>query len=443
MSAIALESLRYKQATLYSNDGKKKIDISNSIVSFQYYEDFMSPCITAVVKIVNTSGIYNNLPIRCGEKLELEIVGLHQTLSFTGDKAWYVCAVNNLTQNEKTENFDLSLVMKDMLSNETTRVQKKYDNKVTIDQHVTKILTDVLGVPKKRLSIIERTANAYGFYGNLKKPYYICTWLGPKSIPLTSGAGGTSGKGKEGKAKGTSGFLFYETYDGYNFRSIENLVNGSNTEMKTDEGKSKQIQTFSYTGVIEGDNNSLNVNKITFHYMARNNDLFASLRMGKYANRTYFFDPYYQDLDVFNYTLKDEIKSLNTLSKRKDLLVPDFFLETPSRIMSRTSDRGMFTDTLSETSGRDNADMAKSISRYNLLFSQTLNINIPLNLSLRVGETVKIILPKANNNTQENVPIDEEMSGLYVISALRHSCIPKENQTALNLIRDSYGLYKS
>ena len=46
--------------------------------------------------------------------------------------------------------------------------------------------------------------------------------------------------------------------------------------------------------------------------------------------------------------------------------------EKATRIMVRIGDQGMLTDKLGEDSGRDNTDMAKSFSRYNI-FSWSSN----------------------------------------------------------------------
>ena len=56
--------------------------------------------------------------------------------------------------------------------------------KPTIDQHVTKILKEVLQTEKFEESNIEKTANTYTFIGNLKKPFHVLHWLTPKGIPV-------------------------------------------------------------------------------------------------------------------------------------------------------------------------------------------------------------------------------------------------------------------
>ena len=69
-------------------------------------------------------------------------------------------------------------------------------------------------------------------------------------------------------------------------------------------------------------------------------------------------------------------------------------------------------------SGRDSTDMAKSFSRYSLLFQQSLNIVIPCNIGLRVGRVIKIVFPSVGpeeSGGRGSKESDTELSGFYLI----------------------------
>ena len=57
--AVNLDAVKYNQAVLTANDESNAIDISNFIAEFDYFEDILSPAITAKARIVNTAGLYN------------------------------------------------------------------------------------------------------------------------------------------------------------------------------------------------------------------------------------------------------------------------------------------------------------------------------------------------------------------------------------------------
>ena len=82
---------------------------------------------------------------------------------------------------------------------------------------------------------VDPVSNAYGFIANMRKPFNIITWLASKSV----------------SEQGNAGYFFYQTQDGYQFKSIDNLIN--------QEPKA----TYEYTEVNVSDterNNDFNIN---------------------------------------------------------------------------------------------------------------------------------------------------------------------------------------
>jgi len=429
--AIAVSGLRYQSVTIASLDGTKTIDITNSILGIDYYEDILSPCITMTIDLMNAYSIFNGLPIRGGESVAMEIETVFGNFRLDGEKAMFVTKLSGLDAQRKSESFTLHLTSKEALQNETVRCYKKY-NKATINTHINDILKNVLQTTK--IGQIEQTSNSYSFIGNNKKPFHIMTWLGPKSISIHSKSGNS---GKE--AKGTSGFLFYENIDGFNFRSIDSLV--SNTQIQNSSSDKENIfkYTFDGIGAIQANDLSNNFKILNYNY-EKNIDLMKSLRVGMYVNKTYFYDMYNQELKIYKYSLKEELKNATKLGANESIAASEQFGNSITRIMTRASDHGILDSkgTFAE-SGRDNADMSKSFSRYNLLFTQALNINIPCNVKLKAGDIIYAQFPQMES--AQTGEVDKEQSGNYLIKELRHHFSPNEMLTSLRLVRDSYGLY--
>jgi len=148
---------------------------------------------------------------------------------------------------------------------------------------------------------------------------------------------------------------------------------------------------------------------------------------------------YNNRLDVFSYTLKNEIEDANKLGSDSNIPVSDVFGESISRIMFRISDSGVLSNNeLNSNSGRDNADMAKSFSRYNILFSQSLQMMVPCNINLKAGDVIYAEFPKIGRTNNKDV--DQQQSGKYLIKELRHHFEGSQTVTSLKLIRDSYGI---
>ena len=426
--AAAVGSFKPNYFTIQTLDGKTTVDVTNSCLFFDYFEDILSPCVTAIAQLMNSSSLFNILPIRGGEKVTISVDTAFG--EFVLDDL-YVYKVSNLDAQHSNEMFTLNLVSREGLTNETSRCQTIYRG--NLQTTVTKILKDDLKTKKYKSENIEGTSNDYSFIGNNRKPFHVLTWLGPKAVPANGQNSGTSGE----EARGTAGFLFYENKDGFNFRSIDSLV--SSTKIQTNSADKENIPYYLFTQVIEENQTKTNFNILNYNY-EKNIDLMKSLRVGMYVNKTYFYDLYSNTLDLYTYKVKDQVK--NKLGGAESIAVSDEFGDSISRIMVRTSDRGALkTDGSVSDKLRSGADMAMSYSRYNLLFTQALNMVVPCNVNLKVGGIIHAEFPRIDRNT--NMTSDEEQSGYYLVKELRHHFEGGQMVTSLRLIRDSYGLYSS
>ena len=420
--SVAVSGLQVIGAEIISANGQR-VDFSSGIRDINYFEDILSPCCTMSITVDLGSRLVNALPIRGGEKVVIKLMTATGEFDRDGDKAFYVKKIENYASDGIKETFTMQLISREGLTNETTRCERKYQ-KLTIDQHVTSILKDVLRTNNYETKNIEKTSNTYSFIGNQKKPFYILSWLLPKGIPV-AGKSGANGA----KATGVAGYFFYENSEGFNYKSVEKLVGGID---KTNQ----PVAEYSYSNVIE--HNKISVEyKILDYKMSKNIDLLSSLRTGMYSNVTFFYDPYEYKTDFYQYDLKDEI--LDKLGEQDEIDVPGGFESSPSRILVRTADRGVLDpNDIAADSGRDNADMAKSFARYNLLFTQSINMVVPCNIRLKVGDVIAARFPRVTGS--EKSEKDSEQSGKYLIKSLRHHFEGNANVTYLSLIRDSYGL---
>ena len=167
---------------------------------------------------ISTRGILDGLPIRGGERVDIQIEdnnGNTLDLSRTG---LYVNRVKNASPGTTRDMFMLDLCSKEYFAvNEQTRVVKRYEGKIS--DNVINILTQVLKADAAVLDV-DSTSIEYNFIGNDRKPLYVCTWLASKSVPL-----GTS-NGEGNSVGGAAGYLFFQTRDGFHFRSIDTLFEG-------------------------------------------------------------------------------------------------------------------------------------------------------------------------------------------------------------------------
>ena len=124
-------------------------------------------------------------------------------------------------------------------------------------------------------------------------------------------------------------------------------------------------------------------------------------------------------------------------------------LETyPTRLMVKASDVGVAQKGSDKKETQPDTELDekknKSYIRNNLLFSQSLNISIPLNTKLRVGYMIDVKFPlKKDDSGDDSVDSygserTNDASGRYLIAELRHLIAGGKSETQLKLIRDVF-----
>jgi hypothetical protein len=381
-------------------NGGTSIDASGGVVDLRYYEDILSNTVSLTATITEVGGsneksfgnkgMIDGLPIRGGNPSTIIIEDEEgHVLKFKDDKKLYVNRVRNVIAGTQKDVYNLDFSSRELFANEQCRVVKRYDGKIS--ENVKKILTEAtsaeVGIKTKKELKIDETSMHYNFIGNDRKPFYICTWLASKSAPVDAGLYG-----------GAAGYLFYETYDGFNFRSIDVLI--------SEKTKGKYI--FTNTADLPTGYKA----KILEYSIDRDIDLQNNLSIGLYSNRTLFFDFYAFNYLSRNYSVDSSDPAFSKEGGSKDKIVTagkedidsvaDEFRKPVSRLMNRILDVGTLP------SGKDIDEqlktwkdspfdptydapniMVQSVMRYNQLFSIKINITIAGDFTLRAGDLIE------------------------------------------------------
>lgn len=440
----AINKSIYEQLFIESADQKKTVDIKLGAVSIDYYEDIFSPTITAKIIVTNSGNsvpgsdnqgrpdgelqsIYNGLPLRGGERVALKIAGNSQKnpgLDFaTKQKDYlYVSSITNVFSETQRESFVLNLVSREAITNETSRVLKKYKTSSPISASVEDILKEYLKTTKK--IDIDQTSNKYGFIGNLRKPFTVLVWLASKSVPESA------------KGDSTAGFVFFQTRDGFHFKSIDNLI--------TQQPKATYIYSQVNVSAAETDADF----NILSYYTNRNQNLLEKLRLGAYSSYRMFYNPLdftFTSPEKGVFKLEDYAGKSKNLGKKINLpkISPganETLGDVPSRILTQILDIGTLEKDVSRQANSDPFKyQSQAIMRYNVLFTQTLSMTVPSNTNLRAGDIIECLFPKTTISDKKEY--DQDQSGLYMIKELCHHFDTTGSYTSMKLIRDTFGKY--
>jgi hypothetical protein len=433
-----------KEFLIESWDGTSSLNLASCISSIQYFEDVFSPAIFISILLVNTDGLLTSFQnddpsmksgIKGGERVRLVIEQTATKKTITLDETknpYYIYKIHSSTSEATREFLSIELAPAEVFTNETSRVFNRYPEKEgnveSINSSVNSILKNVLKTNKNIDA--ESTLNSYSFFGNSKKPFTILTWLCPKAIPNI---------GKSGPEAGTAGFLFYENKNGYNFKSVDNLLSG----LTPNTADSKNIIKYSLTNSVDKEADfASNFRIISMPVFEKNVNIFENLRIGMYSSVNYFFDINTRKLNVYNYKLTESYNTMkHSSSSTEKPKVPKGLENSPSRLMVKVTD-SLVMNTLNGNPNKTPDNRIKyqsqSVARYNLAFTQLLNITIPLNLDLTVGDVIELNFGKIAKDDSRGTR-DDLKSGYYLIKELSHLFSEQQGYTGLKLVRDSYG----
>ena len=263
---------RTKKKTGQGNQGKTVTkSVNGKVTSFSYYESVYSPATTANVTYVDSAeSTKNQLEISGYEDFTFKIQSKYGTLDFNRKNAnsgMRVKSAPTVAQESNREAVLLDLASKWEFKNKRSPVHDKYSN-VTIGDAVIIILKRKLGVDYDFFDV-EATKNMFDFTGNGRSPFEIITDLARKAVPV----------------KGDPGFFFYETQDGFNFKSVQSLV--------SQEPKQVYVYNGSFRADPKGDDNDFKILKQP--NFIKDQDIISSLESGTYSSRNLLFNPYNKD----------------------------------------------------------------------------------------------------------------------------------------------------
>ena len=472
---------------IFSNeDESKNVDLRGGVIRLQYYESILQDSVRATLIYADSGSTVKKdgklvsavegLPIVGQERVELVMSDNNEgEISFTkkDENSLYVNKITPVTDDTTKSLVILDLVSKEYILNEKMRLNTRFDGKIS--DHVKGILTQAKVAKdgnkektnKKYLDTkkdvdVEETIGEFNFCGDNRKPFYTMNWLSKKAVPNQGNP----------KALGNSaGYFLWETSEGYQFKSIDWLLNKEQNPKKksiiyndTPEGHCHLPKGYDIKALSAEKDNRVNVQD--------------KLKMGAYSTRTITFNPFNLHYEVINPNAYGDPKDKNAVATQDKLTkaaekLPVFNKEfdmnkreggdggdkKDSKEFSRTQYMIVDSGTLIADGSKDPKEWSKgtkeqlkksqkeenfqigkilnqSSMRYNQLFSTKISVTIPGDFSLHAGNSIFFDGPELTGDTEKD-NIDEKDGGLYIIADICHYSSEKETYTKMNLVRDS------
>lgn len=433
-------------------------NITDMVVEFYLTESINSPYIQGRIIIAdNEQNMIGNMPVQGRETVNIK-VKTNATSSKVYNFEMTVYAIGGRSTNGKIQVYTLELITYEGLQNEGIRIGKVLDG--TADEIVEKIVKDIL---KSDKTISKESAKfPLKYLPTLKRPFDLIAHLSKNAVSAaasgsSSNASGSTSPTSSGsdvkvtsttkRLSGTAGYLFFETYDGYVFKSVDAL-----SDVEGNYGGSPPTITYTFGIANDQASDAANPYKIIQYNFANEIDIMKQMRKGTYSTLCVFFDVNSMDYSEYLYSVEDTYNQMAHLgSADKIPLGQKELSRTPTRIMTQMINHELFHDgidpgiTNSPYPDRYKYHLPQSNARYTIAANQTLNIIVPPNLDIRAGDKVDIKIPNmANSELRKEKPWDDEHSGFYLVKDISYNFIlrgasPLTGSNSITLIRDSYG----
>ena len=411
------------EVSLYSIDESQKIDIKPLVLEINIYESIFSSALQAEFAIQDIGeNLISSLPIVGQERIELYI---------SSDKKYYrlnfsVYKIDGRKMQEKNQVYVMSCVSIEALRNENFRICERIDGIKSND-----IIKDILGRNNFSSKSLETDDTVFPF--NMYVPNWrvfdLFKWLSVRSVPEYK--------------KDSIGFFFYETIDGYKFKSVDTLLDQQSYPSKEIKYSFYQGNTSSYG------NGSGEQYRIGNFASPKAFDIYDDLRRGAFCHNAIYLDVNRATYRVFKTTADDFWDKSSHLENTKPFVSGGAaqMLSRGSRFVYRPSTISTWgqwneeqTDKEKENIDEINKNYEKAFYRYYFLEYNQLDISIPGDLSNRAGNVINVSIPSPKKSPDNKVQRDERISGRYLVTSIKHSILNRsELRTYITLSRDSYG----
>jgi len=403
----------------------KYIDIKELVKEVSIYESVISASLYCQIVVTDIGeNIISSLPLMGQEKVQLEI----STFTEEYELNFYLYKIDGRVMQEKNQAYVMHFVSLEALYNESNRIMERVDGIKSHDFLKQKLTATSSNGSVFTRKTFEADESLYPF--NMYVPNWrlfdTAIWMSRRSVATAY--------------KNSVGYLFYETIEGYKFKSIDTLFRQPAYPNNNTKYTFVQANTTA-KGTTQNNYRILNYSS------PKAFDIFEDLRNGAFCHRSVYVDINNRVYKVFNTNASKYWNDMEHLGKLKPFRMDseDKSLQFPTRIVYRPTTLTTFgwkevDDAENKNIDQVNQTYEKSIYRYYFLEYNKLEISIPGDLNIRAGNVINISIPSPKRKTDGSVEEDERMSGRYLVHSIRHTILNRtELRTTVTLTRDSFG----
>ena len=452
---MSKDSLTFKKFEIYSNDDESSsVDLRGGTPRIEYRESVFLPYVVVVCNIVDTGNAvlvddrYVSVleAIKCQgvEKVDFAIEdSLGNKINLDGDDYHLrVAATSEISTSFKATTFKLSLVSSEAFDNLPTENECRNAYGGKISDIVKSIIKNNLKSTKETTNF-DVTLDTFNQQGKSRKPFDMILDLQKICIPESV----QTDKGKTSKGH-LAGYLFWQTSEGWNFKSLDNLFKFSGSYLKYIDNRGRAIKNYIETKRADNNIPSGFTDKILHYRVHRTIDALRQFETGAFGTLLETWDPINCRYDKTNSVITTE--EGNGIRAGKNL--PNFGKyagKATKRIANKSKAKGqtvVYGDNIEqqvEKTDKENYSVddvtQQALQNYKQKMNMSAEIVIPADFSLHAGDLIYCEFQELSSGKTIRSSNNRD-SGIYMIADLCHFGNRSKTFTGLHLVRDSYGV---
>tara|TARA_Y100000361_G_C11150200_1_gene340582 strand:- start:45 stop:1412 length:1368 start_codon:yes stop_codon:yes gene_type:complete len=438
------ESLKFNKFEIESNIDGKIIDLRAGSPVFEYRESVFSPYIEITTHLVDTGNTVEKDDgdgsaiglLEAGYCQGTEVVRFNiedrfkRQINLTKDSDLRLASVTSAKQSFQNQTFTITAVGKEAFDNTLidNRCRRQYSGKIS--DIALRIIKEDLKSAKWGGTFVDVTDNEYHEYGQDRYPFEMLLDLQKLAIPNIQTSDGKRATGQ------TAGYLFWQTWDRYHFRSLDKLFDVTDKQIR------KFIENKKSGDAIPKGYDA----KILYSEMFRSTDALAEFESG---GRGSLIQVYNEVTKEFTNHPLASIGTGNGITGGRHL--PKLHSDYEGKFTTRQVTRAAVGQTVKghetiemqvEKTAQPNYEVQNIFQQAHQSYRQKMNVSLEVmiaaDLSLRAGDL--IYCEFEDMTTSRTVRGSKKRdSGIYMIADLCHYGDVTKAFTGLNLVRDAYG----
>ena len=386
-------------------------NIINQVIGIEIYEDLFAPFITMSIVLQESVDYLNLFPFVGEEYIDVKILTPSTEKPIEG-KFYIYKITDRMMSKDREAVYTIKAISEEYLTDANRKISKSFAGNISESAYN---ISQTDGLNSKKKVIVEKTANNTAFTASYWSPVKCLNYLAATALSQSK----------------SPSYLFFENRDGFNFRSIDEMLKDTTYHKFVNDNYSRKTDGESLTSTRDPQEDYKRIIEINIPVLT---DYMQEIQTGRLKSRLVTHDITTKQYSVKDYSVKRDTENPTTLLNP----YPGYSKYATSNSISTMVVMPKYFGNFTKYGDVTNAGtIQKRMSFFQNLSKFKVTIQVLGRTDYTVGQIVELDIPRVTQIVKEEDARDPILSGRYMIAAISH-IMNKENHTCnIELIKNS------